>query len=151
MLRTQGVPARLATGYVSGARDQDLGCLRGAGQRRPRLGRSVVPRRRLAGVRPDRRRAARRPTPKIDSVGADLAAGVGDYVGDQPIRVVLFGAARFAAIVRCTGSISAVGRAPPTGSVGRTAGSLRGDRIATRSERRSAEPCLGGRLDRCRR
>ena len=65
MLRSQGVPARLATGYLAGRTRPRVGRVEGARQRCPRLGRSVVPGDRLAGVRPDRRRCRwpARPTP----------------------------------------------------------------------------------------
>ena len=58
MLRSLGVPARLGVGYAPGRAALGQRQLRGARHRRPRLGRGVVPRRRLAGVRPDRQRAA---------------------------------------------------------------------------------------------
>ena len=86
MLRTQGVPARLATGYLPGARDRISGVY------------EVRARDAHAWVEvwfPDVGWQAFDPTAsvplsadsKIDSVGADLAAGVGGYVGDHPLAV----------------------------------------------------------------
>ena len=60
MLRSLGIPARLAVGYATGRAQPVHRALRGPGEGRPRLGRGVLPRRRLAGLRPDRAGAARR-------------------------------------------------------------------------------------------
>ena len=70
LLRMGGVPARVSTGFSSGALDRKTRRVRRARLRRPLLGRGLVPRHRLGDVRPDarppRRRAAsptRRPAP----------------------------------------------------------------------------------------
>jgi transglutaminase-like putative cysteine protease len=88
MLRTQGVPARLATGYVSGTRDQ----ISGAFEVRASDAHAWV-----EVWFPGSGWQAFDPTAavplsadaEIESVGADLAAGIGDYIGDHPARVVL--------------------------------------------------------------
>ena len=61
MLRTLGIPAREATGYVPGPLQPDHRPLRRPGQGRPRLGAGVVPGVRLAELRPDRVGAGRQP------------------------------------------------------------------------------------------
>ena len=60
MLRTQGVPARLATGYLPGERDRISGVWKVRAIRRARVGRGLVPRHRVAGLRPNRECAVRR-------------------------------------------------------------------------------------------
>ncbi len=66
MLRSLGIPAREAVGYVPGPLQPDHRPLRHPGQGRPRLGPGLVPRLRLAELRPDRNgagRQSRRPAP----------------------------------------------------------------------------------------
>ena len=58
MLRYLGVPARVAVGFSSGSYDANNGRLDGHRPRRPRLGRGLVPRLRLAAVRSRHRRRA---------------------------------------------------------------------------------------------
>ena len=65
MLRTLGIPAREAVGYVPGLLQPDHRPLRRPGQGRPRLGAGLVPRLRLAELRPHGRRAAGQPAPGL--------------------------------------------------------------------------------------
>jgi transglutaminase-like putative cysteine protease len=103
MLRSQGVPARLATGYVSGQRDRITGVfeVRASDAHAwvevwfPETGwqafdpTAAVPLSANAG---------------IDSVGADLVRALGSYAGERPLELavmvgaVVGGAASFAAI-----------------------------------------------------
>ncbi len=88
MLRTQGVPARLATGYVSGTRDQISGVfeVRASDAHAwvevwfPGTGWQAFDPTAAVPLSADA---------EIESVGADLAAGLGGYVGDHPVRIVL--------------------------------------------------------------
>lgn len=98
MLRTQGVPARLATGYVSGTRDEVAGVfeVRASDAHAwvevwfPQTGwQAFDP---TAGV-PLSADAER------GSVGADLAGALGGFVGDHPLRVALTVGGLFAAVV----------------------------------------------------
>ena len=88
MLRTQGVPARLATGYVAGTRDEVAGVFE------VRAGDAH------AWVEvwfPQTGWQAFDPTAAVPlsadasggSVGADLAGAVGGFVGDHPLRVAV--------------------------------------------------------------
>ena len=54
MARSVGIPARLATGFVPGHARRAHRPVRRARARRARVGRDLLPRHRLAGVRPDR-------------------------------------------------------------------------------------------------
>jgi transglutaminase-like putative cysteine protease len=98
MLRTQGVPARLATGFVSGERNRITGVF------------DVRASDAHAWVEvwfPETGWQAFDPTAAvplsanadIDSVGADLAAGLGGYVGDHPTLVALVAALGFGGVV----------------------------------------------------
>jgi transglutaminase-like putative cysteine protease len=109
MLRTQGVPARLATGYVSGTRDEVAGVfeVRASDAHAwvevwfPETGwqafdpTAVVPLSANAG------RA---------SVGADLVAGIGTFVGEHPLRLVLSVAGGLAVVVLIRLTVLAVER-----------------------------------------
>ena len=79
MLRELGIPARLAVGYTPGERNPFTGLYEVQGERRPRLGRGLLPRRRLAGLRPDgpraRSPATRRSTPPAPARSATSARG----------------------------------------------------------------------------
>ena len=88
MLRTQGVPARLATGYVAGTRDEIAGVF------------EVRASDAHAWVEvwfPETGWQAFDPTAVVPlsadasggSVGADLADAVGEFVGDHPLRVAV--------------------------------------------------------------
>ena len=87
MLRTQGVPARLVTGYVSGTRDEIAGVF------------EVKASDAHAWVEvwfPETGWQAFDPTASVPlsadteagSVGADLAAGIATFVGDRPAQVL---------------------------------------------------------------
>ena len=88
MLRTQGVPARLATGYVAGTRDQISGVfeVRASDAHAwvevwfPGTGWQAFDPTAAVPLSADA---------EIESVGADLAAGLGGYVGDHPMQIVL--------------------------------------------------------------
>ena len=126
MLRSQGVPARLATGYVPGERDRVAGVWKVARQRCARLGGGVVPAHRLAGVRPDRRRAAggrrrqrhrrRRPDRRDHVVGASPTGW--HLVALAAIAVVLLVAVRAGHDAPVPAAPRPLGGAP--GSVHRT-------------------------------
>ena len=60
LLRMAGIPARVSTGFTSGALDGKAERVRRARPRRPLVGRGLVPRLRLGHLRPDARRRARR-------------------------------------------------------------------------------------------
>ena len=67
----------------------DVGRVEGPRQRRPRVGRGVVPRERLAGLRPHRRRAARRRARPRRRWAPTWSAASTDAVGDHgPLTIV---------------------------------------------------------------
>ena len=68
MLRSLGIPAREAVGYVPGQLRPDHGPLPGPCQGRPRLGPGVVPRLRMAELRPDRGGAPQPAQSRLDRV-----------------------------------------------------------------------------------
>ncbi len=97
MLRTQGVPARLVTGYVSGGRDEISGVFEVQASDAhawvevwfPETGWQAFDPTAAVPLSADA---------EIESVGADLLAGLGGYVGDHPVRVVLAVATGFAVL-----------------------------------------------------
>jgi transglutaminase-like putative cysteine protease len=88
MLRTQGVPARLTTGYVAGTRDEVAGVfeVRSSDAHAwvevwfPQTGWQAFDPTAAVPLSADA---------DIESVGADLAGAVGGYLGEHPGRVVL--------------------------------------------------------------
>ncbi len=66
MLRSLGIPAREAVGYVPGGFNPITDLYQVHAERRPRLGPGVVPRLRVAGLRPDGGGAAQRSQPRRD-------------------------------------------------------------------------------------
>lgn len=88
MLRTQGVPARLATGYVTGTRDEIAGVyeVRASDAHAwvevwfPETGWQAFDPTAAVPLSADAQR---------DSVGADLAGALGTFVGEHPLRVAL--------------------------------------------------------------
>jgi len=98
MLRTQGVPARLATGYVPGTRDEVAGVF------------EVRASDAHAWVEvwfPETGWQAFDPTASVPlaadaesgSVGGDLAGALGDAIGEHPIRLALFAGGAFAVVL----------------------------------------------------
>ena len=87
MLRTQGVPARLATGYVSGSRDRVAGVFEVKASDAhawvevwfPETGWQAFDPTAAVPLSADS---------QIDSVGADLAAGARSYLSDHPMTVM---------------------------------------------------------------
>ncbi len=87
MLRTQGVPARLATGYLPGSRDRIAGLYEVKASDAhawvevwfPETGWQAFDPTAVVPLSADA---------DVDSVGADLMQGIGRYVGDRPVVVV---------------------------------------------------------------
>ena len=77
MLRSIGIPAREAAGYVPGTLQPHHRPLRRPGQRRPRLGPGVVPRLRVAELRPHRGGPPGQPVTGLD-------AGARRHPGPRP-------------------------------------------------------------------
>ena len=98
MLRTQGVPARLVTGYVSGTRDRISGVYEVRASDAHAWVEVWFP---GTGWQPFDPTAAvpLSADAEIESVGADLVAGLGGYVGDHPARIVLVIAGGIGALV----------------------------------------------------
>jgi transglutaminase-like putative cysteine protease len=90
MLRTQGVPARLATGYLPGERDRVAGVYEVRASDAHAWVEVWFPE---TGWQPFDPTAdvPLSADAEIGSVGADLAAGIGGYVGDRPGTVLLVG------------------------------------------------------------
>jgi transglutaminase-like putative cysteine protease len=94
MLRTQGVPARLATGYVTGTRDEVAGVfeVRASDAHAwvevwfPQTGWQAFDPTAAVPLSADAGRG---------SVGADLAGAFGDFVGEHPARLALLAGALF--------------------------------------------------------
>ncbi|NNE12785.1 MAG: DUF58 domain-containing protein [Ilumatobacter sp.] len=88
MLRTQGVPARLTAGYVSGARDSVAGVyeVRASDAHAwvevwfPETGWQAFDPTAAVPLSADA---------EIESIGSDLLAGAAGYVGDHPVRLLL--------------------------------------------------------------
>ena len=97
MLRTQGVPARLATGYVSGTRDEVAGVfeVRASDAHAwvevwfPQTGWQAFDPTAAVPLSADA---------ETGSVGADLAGAIGTFVGEHPLRVALTAGGLFAAV-----------------------------------------------------
>ena len=88
MLRTQGVPARLTAGYVSGTRDEIAGVFEVRASDAHAWVEVWFPETGWQSFDP----TAAVPLSadaETDSVGADLVAGASGYVGDNPLRVLL--------------------------------------------------------------
>ncbi len=88
MLRTQGVPARLTAGYVSGTRDEVAGVYEVRASDAHAWVEVWFPETGWQSFDP----TAAVPlsaNAEMDSVGADLLGGAGGYVADNPIRVLL--------------------------------------------------------------
>ncbi len=149
MLRTQGVPARLATGYVSGTRDEVAGVfeVRASDAHAwvevwfPETGWQAFDPTAFVPLSADADR---------ESVGADLVAGIGTFVGEHPLRLVLSVTGRS----RRRGADPADRarrRTPPARTLGHAAGPLRRARTSSRCPRRRAEPPARRSLVRRRR
>jgi transglutaminase-like putative cysteine protease len=94
MLRTQGIPARLTAGYVSGSRDQLVGVFEVKASDAHAWVEVWFPE---SGWQPFDPTAAvpLSADATIDSVGADLVEGVGGYVSDNALSLGLLAAAGF--------------------------------------------------------
>ena len=99
MLRSLGIPARETVGYVPGSYNPITDLYDVAGQGRPRLGAGVVPRLRLAELRPHRRRAAGQPVARLGA-GPTAAGRTLAHLPWIPIGVVV-------------GLVGTVARSPP--------------------------------------
>ena len=156
------IPARVATGFTTGALRRQGARVRRARPRRALVGRGLVPRLGLGDVRPDARRRARRATSRADSSTATGTAGIARpprLPGDVPVAgrgpaPAADGRARRGG-VRAAGRRRA-GRGRPAGGVGACAGGARrpGRRCRSSSARcaaPAASPPRGPRWPRSRR
>lgn len=109
MLRTQGVPARLATGYVSGTRDEVAGVfeVRASDAHAwvevwfPETGWQAFDPTAAVPLSADA---------EIESVGLDVAAGLGRYVADHPLKILLVIAGAIGGLVALRLGRVAIGR-----------------------------------------
>lgn len=97
MLRTQGVPTRLVTGYVSGSRNQISGVYEVQASDAHAWVEVWFPGTGWQAFDPTAAVPLSADT-EIDSVGADLVAGLGRYVEDHPLRIALVITAALAAV-----------------------------------------------------
>lgn len=88
MLRTQGVPARLATGYVPGTRDEVAGVFEVRASDAHAWVEVWFPQTGWQAFDPTAAVPLSADTDR-GSIGADLAGALGDLVGEHPVRVAL--------------------------------------------------------------